>query len=171
MQATGECVSGSLQGKRLQMIPSRVMPWKTWATLHPKTRVLDGVPIRTRPGTYLLSTHEADFGFALGSGTKSKLYPLPALKKHSVLNDIAFGVPVVVMYSQSPRIVQAYHRGDRKFRAVGGQLLDEQGHSYDALAPRDPDTGALLKPVVMTPWLMKQWHGFHPRNPVFGLEE
>jgi len=171
IHATGRCVSGPLAGKVLETIPSRVMPWKTWRALHPTTRVLDGLPHRGRPGTFRLATDEGEFAYALEIDGISRLYPVSELKKRGVINDVVAKRPVLIMYSQSPRVAQAFERGDRRFEIVGGQLQDEEGHVYDPLEPRHPRTGKRLKPVVLTPWLTKPWFGLHPDGQVFGLGE
>jgi len=38
-QATGEIVIGSDKGQQLPMFPIRIVPWVTWETLHPKSKV------------------------------------------------------------------------------------------------------------------------------------
>ena len=39
-QITGEALKGSLQGQRLSILPSTMMLWKEWRTLHEDTKVL-----------------------------------------------------------------------------------------------------------------------------------
>jgi hypothetical protein len=53
-QHSGEIIFGYGMGQRLPMIPARVLPWITWETNHPDTRVFYHMPAEEQ--SFLLRT-------------------------------------------------------------------------------------------------------------------
>ena len=60
------------------------MSWADWKKLHPKTKVLTGPKGHPRMGHYGLRGRPDQYGWSLGQGRKTKLYPYRELARKAV---------------------------------------------------------------------------------------
>jgi len=182
VHTTGEAVKGPLKGKRLEFVPSSMVSWKKWKTLHPDTKVLLGSKARGFMGTFAARERLEAYGLSIRSGRTARLYPYASLKRRRIVNDTVGGRPVVVTFDATDAAAGAFSR------ALGGRTLsfeaagpDEEGHPR----MRDKETASLwlaasgrciegplaakrLEPVVATAWLIERWKGFYPKGRVIG---
>lgn len=123
-QFTGEAVVGTLQGKKLTMLPVEMVAWKDWKAHHPHTLVLSRSTGYQRDYTVSpYGTYETDealyypvgggvdkeispktvvYGIMIGEDTKA--YTLPAIERQTkddgVLNDTFVGKRLRISYAQ-----------------------------------------------------------------------
>lgn len=133
-QIGGECLEGPMKGKRLTMVPFLYTTWGEWRTQHPQTLAL--VPEESRKAEYAgmaqriasieygsnkapgrelvrpadgrLPNYEEVIGIEAGGAHKA--YPLPALQKPFVVNDMVGSAPVLLVYAAASDTVTAFSR-------------------------------------------------------------
>jgi len=163
VHATGEAVSGPLNGRRLRFLPSVLTTWKSWRENHPETEVV-GSPRGYRSG----SLGGVDgYGVSVGQGDRVKLYPLTVLSKQRVIHDTFNERPVVVIFHPNTETVTAFRRASasQTFRWENGALVDEKD------VRSNPVTGKSAKrkltPLPATRWRIGRWKAFYPKAAVY----
>lgn len=109
-QFAGEAVSGSLDGAKLEIVPSQLTPWVDWKRQYPDTLVLEKVDFDASGDGY--------FGYYLsGSAGEStqRVYAIRDLRKVWVVNDTFEDSDIVVMITNGGATTTVYSRtvGDR----------------------------------------------------------
>jgi hypothetical protein len=146
----GEPVMGPLvgKGKRLRILPMTLTTWGEWRRRHPASEVLSletGYQRRYVPGAaygeYFRSPElmfpvwkkapnilqPKDWIFALEIHGARKAYPLRALLRNPVLNDVVAGNTVVLVTDRTSEAVRAYLTSGRQLRsAQNGRLIDRK---------------------------------------------
>jgi hypothetical protein len=146
----GEPVMGPLVGKkiRLRILPMTLTTWGEWRRRHPATEVLSletGYRRRYVPGAaygdYVRSPAlmfpvwkkapsslaPKEWIFALDVDGARKAYPLRALLKKPVVNDVVAGNTVALVTDPASEAVRAYFTSGRRLRsAEKGRLIDEK---------------------------------------------
>ena len=202
-QFTGEPIIGPLwdSGARLEFFPALVTTWEEWVSLHPDTTVLDietghypasyYLPEGHReaiyydyfnsPGTMFavpdrderLGTKEVVLGVEVNGGYKA--YPVAALEKERVVNDVVGGEGVVVLgLSSASQGARAYFRGNMVFvEAVGvpSAVADEDGGIWrvteEFLVNASDESERLARiPTHTSFWF--GWFQFHGDTEVYG---
>jgi hypothetical protein len=181
-QLLGHAVSGPLQGKKLEKLPSTMTTWKKWKTLHPDTTVYvkRSIPYQRR---FTQETFEQiarmeegpaqthDLVVGLEGHVEARAYLLRRLAKARLVEDSLEGSPIMVYLSEDLATARVYRRtvGERALsfsRATGDLLHDrETGSSWDAIhgkAVAGPLEGEELQPLVSTYSLWFAWKKYRP---------
>jgi hypothetical protein len=142
------------------------VPYSTYATKVPiyNPRVVHGVADASRV-----------YGLVLEG--RAKAYPVPALWRAGVVNDVFAGTPTLAVYDAASIAVDLFSRraGDRvlRFRRAGKLLVDDEtGSRWSPLTGRavvGPLRGLALArlPAVTSYWFA--WRDFYPRTEVWRL--
>lgn len=178
--ATGEALTGSDRGRRLEPIPCRFVKWEVWAKAHPETRVLAKEPgdpddardsYAARNRSFLLT-----YGLGVSVNGAHKLYEFSQLKKTNLVRDEVAGEPIVVYRDAATETAVAWKR------TLDGRLLElqpaddaTQGPQLKEAAPDgsvfDAVTGKCVKgrllgrslvPVLSSFWEVFAWQLNHP---------
>ena len=166
-QLDGRVIQGPNAGEVLESYPVVMARWDEWKRLQPDTRVYYAPPItlRDRIVQKMLMTmiplsrlagrdqpwhlvrKEIDdrlpamsFVFGVEIGDDYCAYPVEAMKKTPVVNDIVGEMPIVVLYDRAHDIGQVFHR------TAGGRTLtfDDATSAQDgSLVARDMETGTI----------------------------
>ncbi|MEE9286232.1 MAG: DUF3179 domain-containing protein [Dehalococcoidia bacterium] len=159
-QSGGEAIVGTLTGRRLGLLPSVMLPWRDWLTLHPDTRVLSrdqgfgrrryaadvfegyGERLDRLQFPFPVSIEKLDdrlrpstVVISVRAAGQEKAYPLAALSG-SVVNDAIGDEPVVVVVPTgglSGRAFSRRHDGETlTFELRDGDVRDrETGSRWD----------------------------------------
>ena len=178
--ATGLAMAGNLAGRRLEILPSRVMRWESWKRMYPRTRVLAREGRFDFMGTYVGADHYGALGLSVGLGPGAKLYPFEALMSEKVVNDRVEPLDVVVVIDPVGKEAAAFVRSvDGKpltFKpaaAKSGTLLmrdDQTGTLWERLSGRATSgklAGREILPTVSVPWLMERWRQIYRDGIVY----
>lgn len=168
IHTTGQAVRGKLKGRRLDFLPSVVMPWSSWKERYPQTTILLGPQARGFMGTFGLQQSPHRYGISVGQGAATKLYPVPGLSTGHLINDEWGGKAIVVILDPETMAARAYERGDLRFQWQKGRLTDDRGGTWDQLSGRSDDGPRQLTPLPAIPWLIERWKGFYPEGSVHG---
>lgn len=189
---TGEPVLGRLAGSpvRLAMLPVGLTTWEEWRRRHPDTTVVKldggfgarwnfeyrpGAADRARAGVSFpvwrksraLPDKEEVFGLRLSGAARA--YPVEAVTREGVVNDVLGNEPVVIVGDRDSGAVSAYRRGGRTFKSARNvfELLDESGRAWrveeDALTSPAERLPRLAGHVVF--WFA--WYAFFPDTEVY----
>jgi hypothetical protein len=189
-QLLGEAVQGELIGTKLEFLPSWMMTWSEWKTIHPDTVALDKGFRRGGSDTYdsyyaspatgvigetilddRLDAKEFVIGVELERAAIA--YPFAEMAKTPVVNDVVADNPLLVVYNEGSRATAVY------LRIVDDQLLtftpvpddpnlvqDEQTgtrwNGFTGMAIEGPLAGNLLTRVKSTSSFWFGWKDFHP---------
>ena len=174
-QPWGRALAGPLAGTELELLPSQLVPWKTWREAHPNTLALQVGDLRLRraklyPGYVIGVTLE-------GSSTA---FPYELAEEAGVINDAVGPYPVVVYVDPEKQSPHVY------VRQVGDRILtfvQEDGAVRSAASPavRDQETGSTwkmetglavdgplqgqaLRTVPYIPSYQNAWRDFYPES-------
>lgn len=78
-QVGGEAVVGTLAGRRLKLLPSTVMEWRLWKSLHPDTRLLAGTA--SSPDKFASSKYARDISSGLQDRVNREEFVFPVSKE------------------------------------------------------------------------------------------
>jgi hypothetical protein len=167
-QPWGRAIAGPLKGAELELLPSQLLPWKTWKELHPTTRALDlsGSGRLAREGF----TQSYIIGVTLGEAATA--FPYLSAAEAEIINDSVGPYPVVVIVDPEARSVQVFLRQveDRvlEFASTDGMLQDtETGTTWDLKRGVAVDgllQGKSLRPVPYIPAFSAAWRDFYPHS-------
>ena len=198
-QSSLEAISGPLQGARLQLYPFLLTNWEEWRRLHPDTLVLKPLPgyadriaeknKMIREGLSGLGAAPNDVTYhddrlkpktmVLGLDVEgaSKAFPLDALRRARVVNDVLGGKPVVVVHQPKSDTTTAFvaRAKDRtlSFEAANAEastLVDrETGSRWDAYGActSGPLKGSTLEALVLEPEYWFAWSEFHRSTAIY----
>lgn len=196
LHVTGEALKGPLRGKRLEFLPSEVVPWSDWRTRHPDGGVLVGERAGEFMGSFSLRDRIREYGLSVGQGREVALYRYSLLERREVLNDSFDGKPLVLVFDPRTTFAAAYVAeldGEPVlFEPLAGRTLEMAGSGM-ARTPlsrymRDVGSGSLwdrtlgecvagarvgrrLERIPATPWLVNRWLGFFPEGRDVGSAE
>lgn len=96
---TGRAMSGELRGRALGRVPSALMTYGAWLEEHPGTLVLPkpgdpAIPVDT--DSYASRNATLQVGLGVEVPGAERLYPLPRLAGHGLVEEDLAGVPLVV---------------------------------------------------------------------------
>ena len=188
-QLVGKAVSGQMQGRQLDKLPSTMTTWARWQALHPDTTVYvkRSIPYGAR------FTADAFAGVAsaepgplqnedLVIGVEGHVEARAYLARHMaregrLVNDQLEGAPIVVFLSEDLATARIYDRrlDDRTLSlelASGDGMRDvETGSTWDPLsgaAVAGPLEGQQLRPLVSTYSLWFAWKKYRPDTSLHG---
>ena len=200
-QLLGEPVIGPLadSGIKLDFYPSVLTTWGEWLEEHPDTTALSPVtgyyprrfytPERSPTSIYFDYRSSPDRRFAvwdrddrlelkdevlgLSVGGVHKAYPVEALRKETVVNDVVGGVEVVILSSTDSSSVRVYMREGRELVSTGPAgpggrpqtVVDGDGVEWTVteeglVSVDDPARTLPRVPSRLAFWL--GWYSFHP---------
>ncbi len=193
----GEAVEGALRGEQLEFVPAAQTTWGAWKKAHPDTLVLDtGRSVfdpyagyyddEDAPGI-IGETHadnrlrRKDLVMGLLIGGEAVAYPFKELAFTPVVNDIAGGTPVLVVFDILTQFAAAYSRdvGDRVLtfaaleEAEHGEVRmrdEETGSLWDGLtaeALEGPLAGERLRQLPSNYSFWFAWKDYHPETALF----
>ena len=133
-QFAGEAVHGPMDGARLEIVASQLIPWSDWRRQYPDTLVLEKEGFPTSGDSYFgyyISRSAGEIGevnederlrtkeFVLGiiGERTQRAYPIRALRKVWIVNDTFEDDDIVVLITNGGATTAAYSR------SVGGRTL------------------------------------------------
>lgn len=197
-QITGEALHGPLKGRRLELVFHDEISFAEWQQENPRGRVLkpdDSVPWRRfsenwEETTALLPVvtpagegepfgpRELIVGVRLGG--KAKAYPLTALQKQNLVEDVVGGVPLAFVVGEDGRSVRAFERrldgreihlfrkpGATPLRLVDAETSSEWSFAGEATA--GPLQGKKLGKVFVLKDYWFDWKAYNPKTEVYTL--
>lgn len=200
-QSTLEAISGPLKGAHLELYPFLLTTWTEWRRRHPETLALKPLPgYANRLADLNKIINQGVVGLAgaapkgafsrdnrlpprdtivgLEEGAETKAYPMSALRRARVVNDVVGGVAVLIVHQPASDTTTAFvAQADGKrlrFRAAdpdADKLVDLETHStWDAygVSVAGPLKGTRLKPLILEPEFWFAWSEFHPKTGLYG---
>ena len=191
---TGEPVVGSLahSGVKLAVLPVTITTWENWLRDHPETVVLDietghqrdytpGKPYGdyfAGPDTmFPVSPRDhrlppKSYVFALRINDQPKAYPLEALKRKNVLNDIVGRTPLVIVADSDSRTARAYERRNYQFTAgtIPQEIIEQSGGAVWRVQEEylvNTQTGEQLPRLGGHVSYWFGWYAFYPKTEVY----
>ncbi len=114
-QPWGRALDGPLAGTELELLPSQLVPWKTWREEHPNTLAL-------QVGDLRLGRAKLYTGYVIGVTLEgsSTAFPYELAEEAGVINDAVGPYPVVVYVDPEKQSPHVYVRqlGDRVLTVV-----------------------------------------------------
>lgn len=195
-QVTGEAVKGSMEGARLEEIPSVVTTWSRWKLEHPETLVLVRDPAIAQPEDYrayenndhmlgIFGTRNSDTRLGgkeriLGvkPNTLGNAHPIAyPIDRLELIHDFINATPVVIARDPndgSGRMFRRTAQGlELRFESERGRpdrATDvETGSAWNLLtgeATGGPLAGARLAPVPVVPAYWFAWIAFYPATEI-----
>ena len=198
-QSSLEAISGPLQGAHLQLYPFLLTSWEEWRRLHPDTVVLKPLPgyadriaeknKMIRAGFSVEGSVPADVTYrddrlkprtmVLGLDVEgaSKAFPLDALRRVLVVNEVLGGKPVVIVHQPKSDTTTAF------VARAGGKTLSFEPGNPEASALVDREThsrwnaygactsgalkGSTLESLVLEPEYWFAWSEFHRSTAIY----
>ena len=176
--ATGQALAGPLAGRRLDILPARLVRWSEWKREHPSGRVLLGTRREGFMGRFDGRSQPGEIGISTGRGPRSTLYPYDVLLERGVVNDTVLRRPVVVTMDPETRETSVFSRRlqDRTltFRPLeseddsGATMRDDQtGSLWDRStgeALEGPLEGRRLEREIAVTWRIDRWRDIYPEG-------
>lgn len=182
-QLGGEAIDGVHQGKKLEVVPSRLTTWSQWKSLHPDTTVYvrRRFPYRSR----FTAQDITKFAHRIGEDVAASdlvivlkarngtglAYPLTVLARKTLMNDDLDDFPILLLYTGTPISVQVVSRmmGDRKLRfklTEDGEVQDLETGSTWNLQTMTAVSGELTgKRLKMVPFTFSRWSAWEQYRP------
>ena len=182
-QLGGEAIDGAHQGKRLEVVPSRLTTWSQWKSLHPDTTVYvrRRFPYRSRFTAQEIAKFANQNGEGVGASDlvivlKTKngtglAYPLTVLARKTLMNEDLGEFPILLFYPGTPTRVQVGSRmmGDRILRfklTEDGDVQDLETGSTWNLETMTAVSGELTgKRLKMVPFMFSRWSAWEHYRP------
>ncbi len=194
-QITGEPIAGPLLGRvgRLHPHPTDLVTWGAWRRAHPETGVLtmwersgnaSGLSIyhaiakgqersQISYADVRLPAHAIVVGVVAGNVPKA--YPMDALDRVHLVNDVVGGVEILVLRHPTTGEVKFFRRqvpghGYLFFEVHAGLLVDRETAtvwSFDGVAELGRLTGTHLEEIPGVPAFWFAWATFFPQTEVF----
>ena len=186
VQATGRCIDGQFKGEQLLTLPVTHTTWGEWRALHPQTLAL------AKP-SYLIEKYKHDgyeelyrqrgtqFGLAIFTAARQKLYPLEELRDRPLVQDTLDEQAVLVVFHSPSRTAVAFDPtidGNRiEFELVEITDTDvlirdtESGAIWSGLTGRaisSDDRKPQLRQYRTSQFVVSNWPKHFPDSPVFG---
>jgi hypothetical protein len=169
-QPWGRAIAGPLKGTELELIPSQLVPWKTWRDMHPNTLALDTQAMSVFPGASAREQFYPGYVIGITLGESATAFPYELASEAELINEAVGPHPVVVYVNSEIRSVHAYLRqvDDQTltFARQDGAVRDlETGSSWQmdrGVAIDGPLRGQALRVVPYIPAYRSAWHDFYP---------
>lgn len=208
-QVTGEAIVGEITGKRLTFLPAQIISWETFHAHFPNGKVLNRNTGHFRsygqnPYVGYDNINASPFLYSgprdarlrpmervvtVSIGNEDVAYPFRVLEKVRVINDMAGGKPIVVMYATSvTSALDGSSIADSKdigttavfSRMLGGKVLtfkwasdrvvdSQTGSAWNVLGTATAGTlrGQRLTPVINGQHFWFAWAVFKPKTRVY----
>jgi len=168
-QPTGRALAGPLKGTGLTLLPSQMVPWKTWKETHPKTLAM--INSYSQLG-FRRQKFSPEFVIGVVLTDLSKAYYYDQISIDTVLNDWIGEFPVLIWaYNDDYRTYLRKVNGETlTFAWEDGILVDaETGSTWDAdlgLAIAGPLKGQALQPIPSLTAYDWAWEDFYPGSEI-----
>jgi hypothetical protein len=137
-QILGRSLKGGFRDVQLRMLPSQLVAWGEWKSIHPDTDILSAAKLGQQAedlfdpySEYYISRIAGITGEAIDddrlptktlvvglvAGDDARAYPLDTLRARAIINDELGGTPFILTYEPELTTVIAY------LRQLGGQTL------------------------------------------------
>ncbi len=174
-QPWGRALAGPLAGTELELLPSQLVPWKTWREEHPNTLAL-------QVGDLRLGRAKLYRGYVIGVTLEgsSTAFPYELAEEAGVINDAVGPYPVVVYVDpekQSPHVyvrqlgdrILTFVQEDSAVRSASSPVVRDQetGSTWKmetGLAVDGPLQGQALRTVPYIPSYQNAWRDFYPES-------
>jgi hypothetical protein len=199
-QSSLEAISVPLKGVHLALYPFLLTTWGEWRRKHPETLVLKPLPgyadqlaARNRiinqgivgmagPAPAGAFGHDPrlrpkETVVGLETGGEAKAYPISALERVRVVNDMVGSRPVLIVHQPASDTTTAFvaEAGGKRlhFRAADSEadkLIDLETHStWNAYGVcfAGRMKGTRLKPLILEPEFWFAWSEFHPKTLLY----
>ncbi len=198
-QSSLQAISGPLKGTHLQLYPFLLTSWQEWRRLHPDTLVLKPLPgyadriaeknkmIREGLSGKGAAPNDVTYhdnrlkpkAMVLGLDVEgaSKAFPLDALQRVRVVNDVLGGKPVLIVHQPTSDTTTAF------IARSGGKTLTFEAADAEASVLIDRETGSrwnaygtcvsgrlkgsTLEALVLEPEYWFAWSEFHRATAVY----
>jgi hypothetical protein len=187
-QLFGKAISGTMEGRRLEKLPSTMTTWGQWKALHPSTGVYvkRSVPYSPRftKETFQKAASMApgpirndDLVLAFEGHVQARAYLLRNLAHERLVEDFFEGAPILLYVSEDLATARVYERklDDRALSfhlTPEGELEDaETGSRFDPVtgeAKTGPLQGKRLPAFVSTYAVWFAWKHYRPDTIVDG---
>lgn len=191
-QPWGAAIEGDLVGSRLTLLPFELVPWKSWETRHPDTKVL----IDERANLVYNGRFPIDrfvIGVSLGDAAKGFYFASSANK--AVVNETVGEFPVAVFADKETRVIHVFLRSPKPglgaeqdlppsltFKVIepteslGSTLVKdvETGSSWDieaGVATSGPLKGSLIQRAPFVSAYYWAWEDFNPHTEFWPNKE
>ena len=164
-QPWGRAIAGPLKGTELTLLPSELVPWKTWREMHPDTLALK------EGGRHLgRATPHDRFVIGVTLDEWATAFPYELAAEAGVVNDRVGPYPVVVHVNADSRAIHVYlRRVDERtltFVQGDGAVQDEEtGSTWQmdrGIAVEGPLKGQALRSEPYIPAFDSAWRDFYP---------
>lgn len=169
-QPIGAALVGPLRGTKLRLLPSALVPWKTWREEHPNTQLLavDGF-------TFFKERPHNKFVIGIALGDHARAYQYRDAVRQRVINDRIGPHAILVYADPMTRRVQTFSRGVRNqeltFALRDGLLVDNQtGSVWDpirGLGTAGPLRGEALRVIPHNSSFDWAWLDFYPHSEFY----
>ncbi len=188
-QPWGAAIEGELTGTRLTLLPYEFVPWKTWLSRQPETKLL----VDERANLEYRGFSPIDrfvIGVSIGDAAKGFYFASSAIE--GVVNESVGEFPVAVFADRDSRVIHVFLRTpitglngpealpDRlTFEIVEGSGLSsgrrvadtETGSTWDieaGVATEGPLKGTILQRAPFISAYYWAWEGFNPHTQFWG---
>jgi hypothetical protein len=166
-QPWGRAISGPLKGTELTLLPSELVPWKTWRERHPDTLALQA----SRSPFGREKRHD---GFVIGVtlDESATAFPYEVVAGAGVVNNHVGPYPVVIHVNAGSWAIHVYLRQvDERiltFVVGDGTVQDEEsGTTWQmdrGVAVEGSLQGQVLRRVPYIPAFDSAWRDFYPHS-------
>jgi len=172
-QPWGRAIAGPLKGTELTLLPSQLVPWKTWREMHPDTLAL-----KVDRWFHGGATPHDRFVVGVTLGEWATAFPYELAAETGILNDHVGPYPVIVHVNAQSRAIHVYLRqmDDHTLTFVqgDGKVQDEEtGSTWQmerGVAVEGPLKGQALRSVPYIPAFDSAWRDFYPDSEWYTYE-
>src|SRR5262249_32971167 len=198
-QSSLEAIAGPLKGEHLRLYPFLLTSWEEWLRLHPDTLVLKplpgyaervrakneqlrvGYPVgKSAPADVVhhdnrLKAYKKIIGLTVRDA--SRAFPLDALDRVRVVNEMIGGQPIVIVHQPKSDTTTAFVARAKEMRLTfdeanpgATELIDRETRSrWDAYGSCTSGKlkGTQLEMLIMEPEYWFAWSEFHPLTTIF----
>ncbi len=195
-QILAGAIRGPATGEQLQLVPSRLVTWRSWKEAHPETRVLLPPPLSKTIYEHADDNYEygrftdtapiigeerdgqaagRNLVIGVAADGAAVAYPFDAVAAAGVVNDVVDETPVVVAVGPAGTLVAYERRVDGttlRFHREDDRTLAAGGSRWlvdRGLAVDGPYEGTTLRRANDLPPLFRfAWPDFHPESRIYG---
>ena len=177
-QATGEAVSGTMEGQQLPEVFSTQTSLAKWLSLHPDSKIMQADPAFVKSydstmkyesglsrnkltGTDSLSWRDKSWVIGVKTGDSKKAYDWNQLKAERIIHDQLGTTPLILVLAADDKSFFAFEIPDtRPFVLKNDTLLLGQKHFM--INGKGIDTAFSLIPVIAYQEFWHSWQTFNP---------
>jgi hypothetical protein len=171
-QPLGQALEGPLRGAKLELLPSQLMPWKTWRAEYPDTLALNTEVLGVFGSGYGREYRQIPYVIGVTLGDAATAFPYDLAAQAGLVNEWVGPYPVVVHVDAERRSVHVYLRQvdgrDLTFDQRGAIVRDrETGSTWQmdtGLAVDGLLAGRALRTVPYIPAFHGAWRDFYPHS-------